>query len=127
MRKVQPHIKEIPLKSTLNQRLLKKFNYRLRMAQDELDKTRIERWKENENTFTAYLPESDEDRLRKAKRKSGGTAYTTIAIPYSYAMLLASHTYYTSVFLARDPIFQMKGRHGESQTSEMAMESLLAP
>ena len=125
MSKVQSHIKEIPFNSPLHQRVMKHFNSRLKLAKDELDKTRIERWKENENTFTAYLPESDEDRLRKAKRKGGGTAYTTIAIPYSYAMLLTSHTYYTSVFLARDPIFQMKGRHGESQTSEMAMESLL--
>ena len=66
MSKVQSHIKEIPFNSPLHQRVMKHFNSRLKMAKDELDKTRIERWKENENTFTAYLPESDEDRLRKA-------------------------------------------------------------
>lgn len=125
MSKLQSHIKEIPTGTPLHAKILRHFKSRLKLAADELDKTRLDKWKDCENTFTAYLPESEEDRLRKAKRKGGGTAYTTISIPYSYAMLLTAHTYYTSVFLARDPIFQVKGRHGESQDSEMAMESLL--
>ena len=125
MSKLQSHIKEIPFKSPLHAKIIKHFAMRLKLAKDEQSKTRADKWKDCENTFTAYLPETDADRIRKGERKGGKTSYTTIAIPYSYAMLLTAHTYYTSVFLARDPIFQVKGRHGEGQDAETAMESLL--
>lgn len=118
-------IKHIPFGSKLHQQIIKNFKNRERMARDEQRKKREEEWKNSEDTYTAYMPESDVDKTRKSKRKLGETEYTTINIPYSYAMLLTAHTYYTSVFLARDPIFQLKGRHGESQTSETALESLL--
>jgi hypothetical protein len=123
--KLAPGIKHIPYGSKLHQLVIKNFKGRLDLARDEQRKTREEEWKNSEDTYTAYMPETDVDRLRKEKRKGGETEYTTINIPYSYAMLLTAHTYYTSVFLARDPIFQLKGRHGESQTAETAMESLL--
>lgn len=125
MSNLQPFIKDIPFASPLHGKIIKHFKSRLKIAQDEQAKKRLEKWKDSENTFTAYLPETEADNLRKDTRKRGGTAYTTIAIPYSYAMLLTAHTYYTSVFLARDPIFQVKGRHGEGQDAELAMECLL--
>lgn len=120
-----PGIKNIPYKSKLHQDIIKNFKSRHRLARDEQRKKREEEWKGSEDIYTAYMPESDVDRSRKSKRDRGDPDYTTINIPYSYAMLLTAHTYYTSVFLARDPIFQLKGRHGESQTSELALESLL--
>lgn len=123
--KLAPGIKHIPFGSALHHKVLGNFKARKNMARDEQRKKREEAWKNSEDTYTAYMPESDVDRVRKDKRKAGQTEYTTISIPYSYAMLLTAHTYYTSVFLARDPIFQMKGRHGESQTAETAVESLL--
>lgn len=118
-------IKHIPYGSKQHQTIISNFRQRLRIARDEQRKKREEEWADSEDIFTAYMPEKDVDTVRKAKRKSGEPEYTTISIPYSYAMLLTSHTYYTSVFLARDPLFQLKGRHGESQTAEMALESLL--
>jgi hypothetical protein len=120
-----PGIKHIPYGSKLHNLVIKNFKGRYQLARDEQRKKREEEWKNSEDTYTAYMPETDVDRIRKDKRKGGETEYTTINIPYSYAMLLTAHTYYTSVFLARDPIFQLKGRHGESQTAETAMESLL--
>lgn len=123
--KLAPGIKHIPFGSPLHKKVIDNFKSRKRMARDEQRKKREEAWKNSEDTYTAYMPESEVDRVRKDKRKGGQTEYTTISIPYSYAMLLTAHTYYTSVFLARDPIFQMKGRHGESQTAETAIESLL--
>lgn len=125
MSNLQAHIKEIPVGSKAHGLILKHFKARLKLAKDEQEKTRLQKWKECEDTFTAYMPEKDVDTVRKSQRKAGMPSYTTIAIPYSYAMLLTAHTYYTSVFLARDPIFQMKGRHGEGQDAETAMESLL--
>lgn len=123
--KLAPGIKHIPFDSPLHKTIISNFLSRKRLARDELRKKREEAWKNSEDTYTAYMPEADYDRVRKDGRKSGQVDYTTISIPYSYAMLLTAHTYYTSVFLARDPIFQLKGRHGESQDAETAMESLL--
>jgi hypothetical protein len=124
-KQLAPGIKHIPFKSKQHQQIIKQFRTRLNMARDEKRKDREEEWKNSEDIFTAYMPEDEVMATRDAKRKIGKQDYTTISIPYSYAMLLTSHTYYTSVFLGRDPIFQLRGRHGESQTAEMAMESLL--
>lgn len=120
-----PGVKHIPFGSKLHNTVLAAFKSRKNLATDEQRKKREEKWKESENIFTAYMPETEVDATRKGKRSGGNVEYTTISLPYSYAMLLTAHTYYTSVFLARDPILQMKGRHGESQTAETAIESLL--
>jgi len=123
--KLAPGIKHIPFGGKLHETILANFRSRLRLARDEQRKKREEQWRTSEDTFTAFMPERDVDSLRKSERKNGQVDYTTISIPYSYAMLLTAHTYYTSVFLARDPVFQMKGRHGEAQDAETAIESLL--
>lgn len=123
--KLAPGVKYIGYNTPLHKKVISNFLARKKMARDEQRKKREAEWKNSEDIFTAYMPETDVDRVRAGKRKSGETEYTTISIPYSYAMLLTAHTYYTSVFLARDPIFQLKGRHGESQDAETAMESLL--
>lgn len=122
---LQPGIKYIPFGSPLHDKVLAQFKIRHRMASDENRKKREDAWRASEDSFTAYIPETDADALRKSKRRDGQPVYTTISLPYSYAMLLTAHTYYTSVFLAREPIFQVQGRHGEGQDAEMAMESLL--
>jgi hypothetical protein len=95
------------------------------MSKSAHERKRQDKWQDAEDSFLMYMPEKENDRLRKEARSSGRPQYTTISIPYSYAMLMTSHTYYTSVFLARNPILQLQGRHGEAQTAEMAMESLL--
>ena len=120
-----PGVFNVPYGGKLHEKILGAFKSRKELAKSEQRKKRETAWKQNEDTFTAYMPETDVDTVRKGKRQSGQVDYTTIAIPYSYAMLLTAHTYYTSVFLARDPIFQMKGRHGEAQDAETAIEALL--
>lgn len=80
---------------------------------------------EREDDFVAYLPETETDARRKAKRAGGDPEYTTINVPYGYAQLLSAHTYYTSVFCARTPIFQFQGRHGEGEMQTQAMESII--
>lgn len=123
--KLLPGVVHIPKGSKLHQKVIENFKRRKNLAKDEHRKQREKAWEESEDMFTAYMPEAEHDSTRSGKRQAGEPDYTTIAIPYSYAMLLTSHTYYTSVFLARDPVFQLKGRHGESQDAETAMESLL--
>lgn len=87
--------------------------------------TQLDKWRKSEEQFTAYIPESAADAERKKKWNSGKPEYTTIMIPYSYAVAMTAHTYYTSVFMARNPIMQLQGRHGESEMGTQAMEALL--
>lgn len=84
-----------------------------------------ERWVEDEEKYRAYIKETDHDKLRKNRRKDGIPQYTTLEVPYSYGLLLAAHTYWTSVFLARNPVLQFQARHGEGYKNEQAVEALL--
>jgi hypothetical protein len=123
--KIAPGVYHIPVNGELHKKLISEFKFRMRMARDAQRDTREKAWKKAEDTFMAYVPETELDATRKKARDAGQPAYTTLAIPYSYAMLLTSHTYYTSVFLSRNPVMQMTGRHGESQNAETMVESLL--
>ena len=91
--KLAPGVVNVPLGSKLHENIISAFKQRKRAARDEQRKKREKSWEENEDTFSAYMPETELDTLRKGKRGSGDTDYTTIAIPYSYAMLLTAHTY----------------------------------
>lgn len=82
-------------------------------------------WLKAEELTLAFIPETTEDRTRRAFRESGLPKYTTIQIPYTYALLLSSHTYWTSVFFARTPIHQYSGRHGEGEQQIQALEALI--
>lgn len=105
--------------------LVREFEARYRMSRDTQRNEREQSWRDAEDIYQMYVPEKDTDRQRKERRANGETDYTTIAVPYSYAMLLSAHTYYTSVFLSRSPILQVTGRHGEAQNAEMMVEALL--
>lgn len=83
-------------------------------------------WEDAEELFRGYIKETDEAKARKQKIKEGEPQYITLQIPFSYAVLLTAHTYWTSVFLSRTPIFQYTGRHGETQQQVQAMEALIA-
>src|SRR5687767_9060526 len=65
---------------------------------------RHQKWRQAEEAFLSYMPERDADRLRRTQRESKGEPqFTTIYMPYDYATLMSAHTYWTSVFLARNP------------------------
>lgn len=82
-------------------------------------------WTAAEETALAYLPEREVDTTRRIAREGGLPQYTTIQIPYSYAVLMTAHTYWTSVFMGRNPVFQYTGRHGESQQKIQALEAMI--
>ena len=119
-----PGVFNIPFGKKHHAKIMSEFDKRWKAAKEAQD-LRTVKWQESEDTFMMYIPEADLDNARKRNRQKGKPSYVNINIPYSYAMLLTSHTYYTSVFLARDPVLQVRGRHGEAQNAEMAMESLL--
>src|SRR5258706_2263702 len=112
--------------SDLHRKLCKKIFGRVRLAEQEHTR-KHDRWRDAEERTLGFLPETDKDRARRNKRESGGVpTYTTIQIPYSYAVLMSSHTYWTSVFFARSPIHQYQGRHGEGEQQTKAMEALIS-
>jgi len=83
------------------------------------------KWKEAEDAAEAYMPERDVDANRRQAREGGLPQYTTLVLPYSYGMLMAAHTYWTTVFMARAPVMQFSGRHGESAQKTQAVEALM--
>jgi hypothetical protein len=108
-----------------HQKLLDRIQSRFKLA-ERGQQTRHDKWTRAEEITLAYIPESEADAARKSARSvSGIQTYTTIQIPYSYALLMSSHTYWTSVFFARNPIHQYSGRHGEGEMQIQALEALI--
>ncbi len=116
---------KIPNESDLARRILRECQFRVRQSERDIGK-RYEKWSQAEDKAQAYMPEREIDAARRRSREGTGLPqYTTIQIPYSYAVLMAAHTYVTSVFLGRSPVFQFAGRHGESSQSVQAIEALI--
>lgn len=110
----------------LHGKVMQSLRDRLRMSENKM-RNRYAKMAQNEELFQAYIPEKEDDAQRRTDRDTSGIpTYRTLEIPYSYAVLMTAHTYYTSVFLARNPVFQLSGRHGESEQQTQAMEALLA-
>lgn len=112
--------------SPLHKNLLAKVRSRVMLAQR--DRTHIEnKWRRAEEITLAYVPETEADNVRKnARENNGDPRYTTIMIPYSYALLMSAHTYWTSVFFGRSPVHQFAGLHGEGENQVLALEALIA-
>lgn len=118
--------KEIPKNSDLHRKIITMLSERLKYANSQ-QQTKRKAWEKAENAVLAYVPESDMDAARRVKREDAGVpAYTTIMLPYSFAMLMSAHTYLTSVFFARSPVHQFSGRHGETEQQVQMLEACIA-
>ena len=113
------------MESPLHDRLKKRIVSRIELAKKGHTK-QYDAWSRAENKTLAFVHETTEDAARRNSRDMGDMRYTTIQIPYSYAMLMSSHTYWTSVFFARNPIHQFAGRHGEGEMQVQAVEALIS-
>lgn len=83
-------------------------------------------WNDAEDSMRAYIKEKDIDKKRKnAKTYNGEVDYVTMEVPYTYAIIMTAHTYYSSVMLSRAPLWQFTARHGEGQDSVMAVEAVM--
>ncbi len=95
-------------------------------SQDKM-RERHAAWRKNEENFIAYMPEKDVDKQRRNLREVGGEPqFTTLRIPFDYAVLMSAHTYWTSVFLGRSPILQYEGRTGSSEDGVLAIEAMMS-
>jgi hypothetical protein len=118
--------KNIPKESPLHRKLVKMLDSRLKIAHRGQE-TKHEAWSKAENSVLAYIPESELDAKRRTSREDRGEPrYTTIQLPYTYALLMAAHTYLTSVFFGRNPVHQFSGRHGEGEQQIQMLEALVA-
>ena len=112
--------------SALERKIVQAVNVRFDMSDRDLSDFH-DQLEKDDKQYVAYLKETDADRLRREKREYQGIPQqTTLVVPYSYALLLTAHTYWTSVFLGRDPVFQFEGRHGEAEQSKQALEALIS-
>lgn len=112
--------------SPLHKRLIEALDKRYTLSAKKMENLH-QQWMRNEDSFVAYLPTKAIDAKKNAVRESSGTQdYTTIVLPYSYSLLMSAHSYWTSVFLGRAPIFQFSGRHGETEQQTQALEALIA-
>ena len=115
---------EIKKGQPLEQKILKELSTRVKMAEKAVVNQHL-KWQQAEEKVLAYVKESDLDAKRRSRRDTGTPAYTTLQIPYTYALLMSSHTYWTSVFFARTPVHQYTGRHGETEQQTQALEALI--
>lgn len=115
---------KIRVGSEQHRQIMAAFRARKSLA-ERAQNTRRAAWKRNEEIQQAYVRASENDRSREVARRNGEPQYTTIEVPYSYAMMLTLHTYITEIFLSRAAVFQVMGRHGESEHSVMAVEAVL--
>ncbi len=114
--------KEIPFGSELHTRIQNAIWQRREMSKRKMSE-RYEDWERAEKEHVAYIPAAEAERRQKLRAEEA--SFTQLKIPYTYAMVLAAHTYWTSVFLSRSPIIQVAGRHGEAQQKVLAHEALL--
>lgn len=86
---------------------------------------RVSDFERHDDLFDCYLKDTVDTETRKDKFKNGEPDYYTIYVPYSYATLLSAHTYWTSVFMGRNPVFQFTGRHGEPMMKVQSVEAIM--
>lgn len=116
--------RNIPHNSDLERRILDEIKQRVRFWESRVS-SKLDKWRQAEEKVLAFVHETEVTRKRKKDRADGRPDYTTIQIPYSYAVVMSALTYVTSVFLGRTPILQYSGRHGESQQQVQALEALI--
>lgn len=122
--KLLPQIVEIPFKDEQHKLVVEAVRQRRKMSYDRMS-LRYNAWADMEERFMAYIKPTDGDSKRSNLRKEGKPQFTTVEIPYSYAVLLTLHTYLTSTFLGRNPVLQYEARHGEGQDKVMAVEAVM--
>lgn len=117
--------RNIPKNSDLHKKIAKALETRIALSKKGMQSKTL-KWQQAEDDILAYVPESDLDASRRTEREQNGEPkYTTIKIPYSYALLMTAHTYLTSVFFGRAPVHQFSGRHGETEQQVQALEAVI--
>lgn len=127
MTPLRPEVVHVPYSTdpqSQHGRIIEAVRQRKKMSYDKMS-DRHDAWAMAEEMHMAYVKPTENDKKREQLRKSGKPQFTTIEVPYSYAMLTAAHTYWTSVFLGRNPILQFQGMRGDSVMDERYVETVM--
>jgi hypothetical protein len=116
---------KIPFDSETHEEVLDKLLHMFSSSRNRMS-SRHDKWKIAEDLFRSYLPITEASAKKQRAREQGSASqFSEVTLPYSYALALTSHTYATSVFLGRDPVWMFKGRHGETEQSTQCLEALM--
>ncbi len=116
---------DLPVDGDLHKKILKEVIDRRRYSARKMNDYH-RRWDEQDEVVRAYVPETETTSKQKnAKRFKREFDYISLELPYSFAIIMTAHTYWSSVFLSRDPVYQFTGRHGEPQNKIMAVEAIM--
>ncbi len=121
---LRPEIIDIPYASDLHAHVLAAVRQRVKMSQDKFA-TVFSRYALDEEAYRAYVKATDNDKIREQLRRDGKPQFTTIYVPYTLSILWSLHTYWSSVFLGRNPIWQIAARHAEPHKHVLAIEAML--
>lgn len=102
-----------------DERVLERLRRRFELSKSGMAPLR-DKWVEDDRKFLAIKREEESERKKEVR-----TPYRDLSLPYSYAMLMAAHTYLATVFLGRSPVVQLAGRTGEDEEAALLMENLL--
>lgn len=117
--------KKLSFTGDLHKKILREVDERKKYSERKMG-DHYRRWEKADSDMKGYLPTTEADTYRKAQRETAGKLdYVTLDVPYNFAVIASMHTYITSVFLSRSPIYQFSGRHGESQDSVIALEAVM--
>lgn len=114
----------VPYGGALHTKLREAIRDRYQISYDKMSKYH-DKWEDAEEQYQAYIPETEAEARRRIKREDGVPQFTTIEIPYSYAVLMTAHTYWSTVFLSRSPVLQYSARHGETEEQVLGLEALM--
>lgn len=111
----------------VHDRLLTAIFERVDFAVTELEGF-YEGCRKGEEQFYAYISPPDDEAPNNIAPKTDKNRpdYQTIYIPYAYAMAMTNLTYLSTVFLARENIFQVSGRNSDSAMREQNIETYLS-
>lgn len=110
-----------PLHAKILKEVTSRRDFSLRKMKDYHD-----RWDTADETLRAYVPETELDQKQRSNKKNKREFdYISLELPYSFAIIMTAHTYWTSVFLGRNPVYQFTARHGEPQDKVQAVEAIM--
>lgn len=112
---------KIPYGSTLHGQVLSRLLDRYNFSAQQMSH-HYSRYRANEEQFMAYVPAAEAEKIEKERTLKA----FSVKVPYAMALAQTYTTYACTVFLGRDPVFQMQSGAGGSKQNEMAMEAILA-
>ena len=116
--------KKLPYNSAAHNKIRDGVNSRWQFSRERMS-SRYAAWADAEDQALLYVPTREIEAQRKALKAQGKPQFVTVNVPYSYAQMLAAHTYWSSVFLSRSPVHQFIGRHGYAADAEQAVEAIM--